>query len=328
MHYIRAIAVGLIGFRQPEGQKPGEENAMRTLKRNMSGEDVRLLHAVLNFHLPPPSDQLPTTGEGALDFGPRTEKKVKDFQKANRIDFGKPDFMDGIVGPHTHAVLESGAKVDFRVGIDPSELPGLTLPGINPLPVPPLPNPIPQLPPLKPPLVPPPAPQPPFIPAPKLHLDNIQVQAGFSHTINFTRDNTDSVFSQVQYTFLWRSEGPHTELSAGVAHLFSVNGKEDGNDIQIFGQVTRAQIPIFDKLTVSFFGQIAVQNLKLVKPLQPVVGVGGGAQFTWEFIKDRFSIGAQGMPFFNLLSEDGKFKVLTGAQGQGFLIFQFDGGKR
>jgi len=51
----------------------------RTLRRGMNGEDVRLLHAVLNFHLPN-SDQLPTSGAGASDFGPRTEAKVKEFQ--------------------------------------------------------------------------------------------------------------------------------------------------------------------------------------------------------------------------------------------------------
>ena len=82
----------------------------RTLRRSMNGEDVRLLHAVLNFHLPPPSDQLPTTGAGASDFGPRTEEKMKEFQKINRIDIDTPTFKDGVVGPNTRAVLESWCK--------------------------------------------------------------------------------------------------------------------------------------------------------------------------------------------------------------------------
>ena len=62
--------------------------------------------------------------------------------------------------------------------------------------------------------------------------------------------------------------------------------------------------------------------------LRPVVGIGAGVQIQWEFVKDRFAIGAQGMPFFNILKADNQFKVLTGAQGQGFLIFQFDAGPR
>jgi hypothetical protein len=299
----------------------------RTLRRNMTGEDVRLLHAVLNFHLPN-SDQLPTSGPGAFDFGPRTEAKVKEFQEVNRIDFDKPDFMDGVVGPHTRAVLESGAKVEFRLGVDPAELPRpLPPPFPQPLPVPPLPLPV--LPQLKTPVVPPPAPQPPFIPTPRLHLDNVQVQAGFSHTINFTRQNTDSLFLQPQYTILWQNpDAEHTEISFGSTHLFSVNSREEGNDIQLFGQVTRAQIPLFDKLTVSVFGQVGFQNLLPLKPFRPVVGIGAGAQFQWEFVKNRFAIAAQGMPFLNFQIEDGRFKILTGLQGQGFLIFQFDVGSR
>jgi hypothetical protein len=303
----------------------------RTLRRTMKGEDVRLLHAVLNFHLPPPSDQLPTSGDGASDFGPRTEEKVKEFQKINRIDIGTPDFMDGVVGAHTREVLESGAKVVLRLGLDPTELPPRPLPPPFPQPLP-LPLPIPVLPKLKTPVVMPPTPQPAFIPAPRLRLDNVQVQAGGSHTINFTRKNTDAVFLQVQYTMLWKNpDEEHTEISVGGTHVFSVNGKEEGNDIQLFGQLTRVQIPIFDRvpqLTASAFVQITVQNLRLTNPIRPVVGIGVGAQVQWEFIKKRFSIAIQGMPFLNFLEENNQFKMLTGAQGQGFLIFQFAGGSR
>src|SRR5438270_139612 len=96
---------------------------MRKLQRGVKGEDVRLLHAVLNWHLPPPSDQLPTSGGGAYDFGPRTEAKVKEFQKINKIDIGTKDYMDGIVGPHTQRVLESGAKVVLRSYIEKTETP-------------------------------------------------------------------------------------------------------------------------------------------------------------------------------------------------------------
>ena len=184
---------------------------MRTMRFRDEGEDVRLLHAVLNFHLPPPSDQLPTSGDGALNYGPRTVEKVKEFQKLNRIDIGQPDHMDGIVGPHTRAVLESGAEVVFRVGFDPTEAPKPLPPFLTPVPFPPLPTPVPfpPLPKLGAPVLMPPIPQPPFIPVPKLHLDNVQIAAGLSHTINFTRKPTDSTFMQVQYTMLWKSDGPH-----------------------------------------------------------------------------------------------------------------------
>ena len=262
---------------------------MRTLKPGYNGEDVRLLHAVLNFHLPPPSDQLPTSGSGALNYGPRTTTKVKEFQKVNRIDFGQSDYMDGIVGPHTRAALESGAEVVFRAGFDPTE-------GPKPFPPLPMPGPFP-LPKLEVPVLMPPIPQPPFISVPKLHLDNVQVAAGFGHTINFTRRDADSMFVQVQYTMLWKRDGPHTEISFGGGHLFSVNSRQEGHDIQLFGQITRAEIPVFDNLSVSFFGQIALQNLLMTRPFKPVLGIGVGAQFQWDIIKDRFAIAAQGMPF-------------------------------
>jgi hypothetical protein len=290
----------------------------------MSGEDVRLLHAVLNFHLPPPSDQLPTAGADASSFGPRTEAKVKAFQELNRIDFGQLDYKDGVVGPHTLGVLQSGAKIVFRVGLDPTELPAVQAPPTSPASAPPSPI----LPKLKAPVLMPPAPQPSYIPAPRLYLDNFQLQAGASHTFNFTRWNTDSMFLQAQWTLLWKSQGPHTEISLGGVQLYSLNSNQDGNDVQFYGQVTRAQIPIFDKLTLSLFGQMTLQNMRILKPFNPSAGVGVGAQFQWEFVENKFMIAAQEMPFFNLINENDSFKVLTGFQGQGFLIFQFDAGSR
>jgi peptidoglycan hydrolase-like protein with peptidoglycan-binding domain len=77
--------------------KEDQHGHLRILMRGMRGEDVRLLHAILNFHLPPPYDQLPVGGPEGLEFGPRTEDKVKEFQKINEIDVGTPAFMDGIV---------------------------------------------------------------------------------------------------------------------------------------------------------------------------------------------------------------------------------------
>ncbi|MEP6848483.1 MAG: peptidoglycan-binding domain-containing protein [Acidobacteriota bacterium] len=299
---------------------------MRTLKVGMNGEDVRLLHAVLNWHLPPPSDQLPTSGSGSLDFGSRTLAKVKEFQKLNRIDIGTRDFMDGIVGRDTLAVLQAGAKIDFRASFD-------DLSQIHPNH---LPDPFPSL--NLPPLVPPPAPQrPPLIPVPKLRLDNVQIQAGASHTINATRSNSDAVFFQASYVILWKNQGPHTEIGFGFTNVFNVPPSRDGNDFQMFGQITRAQIPIFGRkdLSLSFFGQASGANFLPLKPLRPVIGFGAGGQVTWEIIKDTLSIGAQGMPFLNIVNErdpdrpgHDRLRFLTGVQGQGFMTIQLDVGPR
>ncbi|MEP6850106.1 MAG: hypothetical protein ABI999_14705 [Acidobacteriota bacterium] len=243
--------------------------------------------------------------------------------------------MDGRVGPKTLAVLQSGAKIDVRATIDDSPVfPPNPLP--NPLPLPnpnpqPLPNPLPP-----PSLIPPPLPQQPaLIPVPKLHLDNIQISAGGIHTINTSRSNTDTIFLQASYVILWKSQGPHTEISLGFTNLFSVGPTREGTDFQMFGQITRAQIPIFGNLTASFFAQIAAQSLIPLKPLRPVAGIGAGLQVQWEIIKDRLSIGAQGMPFLNVVSERNpdqpgrdQLRFLTGFQGSGFMILQLDVGKR
>jgi hypothetical protein len=289
----------------------------------LKGEDVRLLHAVLNWHLPPPSDQLPVVGDGAFDFGPRTEKKVKEFQKLNKIDIGTRDFMDGIVGPNTRAVLEAGARVDVRMTLDPETIPPL-LPGLKPL--------------LLPPLTLPPMPQPPVISAPKLHLDNVQVQAGFAHTINATRPSTSTVFIQASYVMLWKNQGERTEFSAGLANFFSVGPTKEGNDVlQIFGQVSRAQIPLFgsDRLTAALSAQLAGQSL-LTKPFKPAIGVGAGGQFQWEVLKHKtsgltLSLGAQGMANFNVVFNDqgpSDTRILTAFQLQGFANFGIDFGSR
>jgi peptidoglycan hydrolase-like protein with peptidoglycan-binding domain len=103
--------------------KEDQHGHLRSLMRGMRGDDVRLLHAILNFHLPPPYDQLPVGGPEGLEYGARTENKVKEFQKINEIDVGTPAYMDGIVGPHTRAVLESGAIIFFTAVLDPIEQP-------------------------------------------------------------------------------------------------------------------------------------------------------------------------------------------------------------
>lgn len=69
--------------------------ARRTLKRGMSGPDVKKLQEILayNLGLLSPAD---ITGH----FGPKTERAVKEFQS----DYGLK--VDGIVGPKTWAALD------------------------------------------------------------------------------------------------------------------------------------------------------------------------------------------------------------------------------
>ena len=87
----------------------------RTLRMPMRGPEVTFLHALLNYHLPPPDDQLPLTGPGAADFAPRTEAKVKKFQQINKIDFGTKDFMYGVVGPHTWPELTKTQQITVTI---------------------------------------------------------------------------------------------------------------------------------------------------------------------------------------------------------------------
>ena len=54
---------------------------MRTLRPGIDGEDERLLYAVPNFHLPPPSDQLPTSGSSALHYSPRAREKSRPWRR-------------------------------------------------------------------------------------------------------------------------------------------------------------------------------------------------------------------------------------------------------
>ena len=92
----------------------------KTLRIGMRDPEVRFLHALLNYQLPWPDDQLPLAGPEAMDFGPRTEAKVKKFQDINKIDFGTKDFMDGVVGEHTWAALTKTQQVTVTVTPAPS----------------------------------------------------------------------------------------------------------------------------------------------------------------------------------------------------------------
>ena len=63
-------------------------------------------------------------GDGANNFGPRTEAKVKAFQQKFKIDYGKKDYMDGKNGSHTYDYLDRCVDLNMRVFL----LPELVLP--------------------------------------------------------------------------------------------------------------------------------------------------------------------------------------------------------
>ena len=66
----------------------------RNLSQGTTGQDVRALQDVLNFHI---RRGAPLAVDGI--FGPKTNARVREFQSANRLA------VDGIVGPRTFAQL-------------------------------------------------------------------------------------------------------------------------------------------------------------------------------------------------------------------------------
>jgi peptidoglycan hydrolase-like protein with peptidoglycan-binding domain len=70
-----------------------QEFGSRILRRGMRGEDVKILQSKLESlgYLVGPIDGI---------FGSKTERAVRQFQKANSIK------VDGIVGPQTYKMLE------------------------------------------------------------------------------------------------------------------------------------------------------------------------------------------------------------------------------
>lgn len=66
----------------------------RTLSQGMTGQDVRALQDVLNFHIRR-GEALKVDGI----FGPKTHARVLEFQKVNGLQ------VDGLVGPRTEGQL-------------------------------------------------------------------------------------------------------------------------------------------------------------------------------------------------------------------------------
>ncbi len=197
----------------------------RTLRRPTRGPDVLLLHMLLNSHLGPPDDQLPITGPDADGFGPRTEAKVKRFQQANHIDAGTKYYMDGVVGPHTWEKLNERQKATVKI---------ITIP-------------MPEFKPPPPPTFTPSSPPPSVaIPAPKLHLDSVQVQAGVQQTI-FLNGDPSSTSEQIQVVavFLKKNDGFHVEGQVGGAFQANQGGgnSTDKADLGVLFVLNLANLP-------------------------------------------------------------------------------------
>jgi hypothetical protein len=195
--------------------RPLDESKLPTLRQgNTHGDENLFLHSLLNYHLPSDDDQLPVSGPGARDFGPRTLAKVKKFQEVNKIDSGTRDFKDGIVGPHTWNKLLQKQQVIVTVIALPPPMPPLP-PILPPFLMPPLT--IPQLRPL-------PAP----IPAPKLEL-SAQFQVGEQGQFPTKGPATASHSLQVVGVVLNKNdkERTHPEGQIGPTLSFNRGGKPD-----------------------------------------------------------------------------------------------------
>jgi hypothetical protein len=86
----------------------------RNLSLGNSGEDVRNLQGLLNFHLASPCWK-PIDADSV--FGPQTRARVIDFQRVNELT------TDGIVGPRTLALLLDVRDVRFCASLAPADAP-------------------------------------------------------------------------------------------------------------------------------------------------------------------------------------------------------------
>lgn len=225
--------------------RPVRVSQLKTLRKTMRDPDVVILHMLLNYHLGPPDDQLPVTGSGSADFGPRTEAKVKRFQEVNGIDRGNTSsFKDGVVGPHTWKVLNEWKAVVMDYLFFPELL--LTPPSFPKFP--PLPRPsFPplQLPQLQPPSSPTPLPQQPP------GFFSLQIKAGESGTIPFADKAQAAHAFQLAGIFLVRKNSVLKNVAIGVQDTFHLSlgplggtsGDVDKHSVSIFGTLTFVDLP-------------------------------------------------------------------------------------
>jgi len=299
----------------------------RTLdKTSTPGEDIRLLHVRLNQLLPRTMDQLPESGDGAQNFGPRTEAKVKAFQEKFKIDYGKSDYMDGRVGPHTYHYLNMCVDVNMHV----LRMPELVLPIWPPPPKRPS-----WLIPIPGGMSPPPAPTPELD---KKKKWSVSIQPGGMIQHGYKSPDMASLFFQVTGTALLCDDLPlNTEMSlqAGTTSMFTLSekfpvgrpNKRSGTDMQIFVQLTLTKKDLFGVkgLTAQLLAQAAMQNLMPLNNPRPVLGLGVGVQAQYDLFKlpsvGTFSLGLGGMPLLNYSFSDTDLQSrwTSGSQWIGFI---------
>ena len=232
---------------------------LKTLRRGSTRgreDEVIFLHMLLNYHLGPPADQLPVQGPDATAFGPRTEAKVKEFQRVNKIDLNTRFFMDGVVGPHTWAVLTEPLQMNALILAAPQlKLTPPTFPNF--------PGPMP--------------PKPPIIPVPKLTLPPITLQSGAQFTIPFDGSPV-TVAHQLQLTatLLKVKDGKiRPESQAGLIFVDTPSDGTDRTDFGIVAVVSTGDLPgSGGPLVWSIEAQLA-----LLKSLTDRAGSGQGSAF-------------------------------------------------
>jgi hypothetical protein len=228
---------------------PFQVPELRILRFGMKGSDVRWLHVLLNYHLPPPYNLLPITGNGAEDFGPLTLKSVRRFQEVNRIDAGTPDYMDGRVGPHTWEVLHTVAEVTSSISIVPSTTAPASTPSRTPNTTPTVPTP------------------------PAVQADGmVQAQAGETVFIPFKGKVSGSQQLQVGILVLGKADGSTSQTQLGYVGSLDIFAPDLNRSITsgVYASWQTKNLPSpWKRLTWTVQMQEAITN-----------SVAGGAAFT------------------------------------------------
>jgi hypothetical protein len=238
--------------------QPFQVPELRILRFGMHGSDVRWLHVLLNYHLPPPYNLLPITGNGAEDFGPLTLKSVKRFQEVNRIDAGTADYMDGRVGPHTWEVLHTVAEVTSTIAIVPTTTSAAPTPPRSP-------NTTPA------PAVPPPVAAPPAS-TPPVADGMVQAQAGETVVIPFKGKPSQAQGLQVGILVLGKADGSTSQTQFGYVGSLNLFAKDihSTRTSGVFASWQTKNLPSpWKRLTWTIQMQEAITN-----------SVAGGAAFT------------------------------------------------
>jgi hypothetical protein len=296
-----------------------------------------VLHLRLNQMMPDSTDQLPVWDAGGDLFGPRTEAKVKDFQKAYEIDKGSPDFRDGVVGPHTREVLERSIDLVLKGFV--LKYPTWIRPPFPP--TPPIPKPTP---------APPPRPIAPGQEAQKTKdaWGTLSVQAGAMSQFGYRQPDTGSVYFQATGNVLvCKNMMPvKTELALnfGAQHLFTVSerfpigrpGSRGGADLQLFVGATLTRNDLFSVpglrlgLGVQGQGQNLLPFLNDPVGWKPVGALGFGGQLGYKLpisppgVKEiSIGIGGMGLLFYSFSENHLRSRISTGSQWNGFVNIEF-----